>query len=148
MLESVKQLIKNAKKLNQNQLIVEVFEDNEVKTNIVYYITAIQLFQKGEDGLGKKLSPYSFPYVKKTKIPRGQPYDRTTLRLTGKFYFSFRVLVNSSGEVKITANDPNGLTEYNRYGINILTLSDDGIEKIKPQVIEKIKEYVIRTLFA
>ena len=145
MLESVKQLISNAKKLNQSQLIVEVFTDVKIKDEIVYYITEIQLFEKGVDGLGDKLEQYT-PFtisIKESKTPK-QPTDRTTLKDTGQFYNSFRVDVNQGGEVRIVVNDINDLTE--KYGINILTLSDDGIEKIKPQVIEKIKEYVIRTL--
>ena len=143
MLESVKQLISNAKKLNQNQLIVEVFTDLKIKDEIVYYITEIQLFEKGVDGLGKKLKQYT-PFTISEKKKKGQKFSNTTLKDTGQFYNSFRVDVNQGGEVKIVVNDINDLTE--KYGINILTLSDDGIEKIKPKVIEKIKEYVVRTL--
>ena len=143
MLESVKQLISNAKKLNQSQLIVEVFTDVKIKDEIVYYITEIQLFEKGVDGLGKKLKQYT-PFTISEKKKKGQKFSNTTLEDTGQFYSSFRVDVNQAGDVKIVVNDINDLTE--KYGINILTLSDDGIEKIKPKVIEKIKDYVIRTL--
>ena len=143
MLESVKQLIKNAKKLNQNQLIVEVFTDVSIKDEITEYITEVQLFKEGVDGLGDKLEQYT-PFTISEKKKKGQKFSNTTLEDTGQFYSSFRVDVNQAGEVKIVVNDINDLTE--KYGINILTLSDDGIEKIKPKVIEKIKEYVIRTL--
>ena len=145
MFESIKQITANAKKLNQTQLLIEVFTDVKIKDEIVYYITEVQLFKEGVDGLGDKLKQYT-PFtisIKESKTPK-QPTDRTTLKDTGQFYNSFRVDVNQGGEVKIVVNDINDLTE--KYGINILTLSDDGIEKIKPQVIEKIKEYVIRTL--
>ena len=138
-------MIKNAKKLNQNQLIVEVFTDLKITDEIVYYITEIQLFKEGVDGLGDKLKQYT-PFTVSIKKDKGQPTDRTTLKDTGKFYNSFKVVANAGGEVKIVVNDIHDLTK--KYGINILTLSDDGIEKIKPKVIEKIKEYVIRTLFA
>ena len=147
MLESVKQLIKNAKKLNQSQLIVEVFTDVSIKDEITEYITEVQLFKEGVDGLGDKLEQYT-PFtisIKENKNPK-QPTDRTTLKDTGQFYNSFKVVANAGGEVKIVVNDIHDLTK--KYGINILTLSDDGIEKIKPKVIEKIKEYVIRTLYS
>jgi hypothetical protein len=120
-----------------------VFTDVKIKDEIVYHITEVQLFEKGVDGLGKKLKQYT-PFTISEKKKKGQKFSNTTLKDTGQFYSSFRVDVNQGGEVKIVVNDINNLTE--KYGINILTWADDGIEKIKPKVIEKIKEYVIRTL--
>jgi len=141
--ESIKELINNAKKLNQTQLLIEVFTDVSIKDDITEYITEVQLFQKGVDGLGKELKKYT-PFTVSEKKRKGQKFSNTTLKDTGKFYNSFKVVVSQGGEVKIVANDINDLTD--KYGINILTLSDEGIEKIKPKVIEKIRGYVIQTL--
>lgn len=145
MLERLKQITANAKKLNQTQLLIEVFTDVSIKDGITNYITEVQLFDEGEDGLGVKLKEYS-PFTISEKRRKGQPFDRTTLKDTGKFYNSFRVVVNGAGEVKIVVNDINDL--INKYGINILTLSNEGIEVIKPKVIQIIKRYVIETLLS
>ena len=143
MFEQIKELISNAKKLNQTQLLIEVFTDVKIQDEIVFYITEIQLFEKGVDGLGKELKKYT-PFTVSEKKRKGQKFKTTTLKDTGKFYNSFKVVVNQGGDVKVVANDINDLTD--KYGINILTLSDEGIEKIKPKVIEKITEYVVQTL--
>ena len=142
MLEGLKKITDNAKNLNQTQLLIEVFTNARIKFEIIDYITVEQLYIKGEDGLGDKLKQYS-PFTISEKQRKGDTFDRTTLNDTGKFYASFKVLVNN-GEVKVYANDLHDLTD--RYGENILTLSDEGIEKIKPKVIEIAQRYVIETI--
>ena len=122
-----------------------MFTDVSIKDEITEYITEVQLFKEGVDGLGDKLEQYT-PFTISEKKKKGQKFSNTTLKDTGQFYNSFKVVANAGGEVKIVANDIHDLTK--KYGINILTLSDDGIEKIKPKVIEKIKEYVIRTMYS
>lgn len=143
MFDRIKEIINNSKKLNETQLLIFVFTDRKVKDSITDYITNIQLFKEGEDGLGNKLQEYT-PFTKLLKQEKGQPFDRTTLKDTGQFYASFRVVVNNAGEVKVIANDVNDLTE--KYGKNILTLSYEGIEEIKPQIIKLSQRYIRETL--
>jgi hypothetical protein len=119
-----------------------VFTNARIKFEIIDYITVEQLYIKGEDGLGDKLKQYS-PFTISEKERKGDPFDRTTLNDSGKFYASFKVLINN-GEVRVYANDLHDLTD--RYGENILTLSDEGIEKITPKIIEIARRYVIETI--
>jgi len=145
VLERLKEVTKKAKKLNQIQLIVEVFTNVTIQSEIIEHITIEQLYIKGEDGLGNKLKSYS-PFTVYAKTFERQPRqvtDRTTLRDSGKFYNSLKVLVNGN-QVSIYSNDINDLTT--RYGKDILTLSNESIQKIKPQIIEIAKRYVIETL--
>lgn len=142
MLERLKQLTSNAKRLNQTQLLIEVFTNVKVKDEITDYITIEQLFIEGEDGLGEKLKKYS-PFTVSEKKRKGDRFEVTTLNDTGQFYNSFDVRVNGN-QVSIYANDIHDLTT--KYGQNILTLSNEGIETIKPQVTEIAKRYVIETI--
>ena len=143
MLERLKQLTNNAKILNQTQLLIEVFTNVKVKDEITDYITIEQLFIEGEDGLGEKLEEYS-TFTKLKKQRSGDRFEVTTLNDTGQFYNSFDVRVNGN-QISVYANDIHDLTT--RYGKNILTLSNEGIETIKPQVIEIAKRYIIETIF-
>jgi hypothetical protein len=158
MFDDIYNIINNALKLNETQLIIEAFTEVKVKDKITEYITQTQLFKDkiteyitqtqlfklGEDGRGEKLQEYT-PFTKILKRDAGQPFDITTLKDTGTFYNSFRVKVNNGGEVKVIASDPNDL--IGKYGENILSLSNEGIEEIKPQIIEIAKRYIRETLF-
>jgi hypothetical protein len=143
VLERLKQLTNNAKILNQTQLLIEVFTNVKVKDEITDYITIEQLFIEGEDGLGEKLEEYS-TFTKLKKQRSGDRFEVTTLNDTGQFYNSFDVRVNGN-QISVYANDIHDLTT--RYGKNILTLSNEGIETIKPKVIEIAKRYIIETIF-
>ena len=143
MLERLKQLTSNAKRLNQTQLLIEVFTNVKVKDEITDYITIEQLFIDGEDGLGQKLKEYS-TFTKLKKQQSGDRFEVTTLNDTGQFYNSFDVRVNGN-QISVYANDIHDLTT--KYGQNILTLSNEGIETIKPQVTEIAKRYIIETIF-
>lgn len=145
MLERLKQLTSNAKRLNQTQLLIEVFTNVKVKDEITDYITIEQLFIQGEDGLGQKLKKYS-PFTISEKKRKGDRFEVTTLNDTGQFYNSFDVKVNGN-QISIYANDIHNLTDSTRYGQNILTLSNEGIETIKPQITEIAKRYIIETIF-
>ena len=142
MLERLKEVTSNAKKLNQTQLIVEVFTNVTIKNEIIEFITIDQLYIKGEDGLGNKLDSYS-PFTVSEKKRKGDRFEVTTLNDTGTFYNSFRLRVNAN-QISIYSNDINDL--ITRYGKDILTLSDEGIKKIKPQIIEITKRYLIETV--
>jgi len=142
VLERLKEVVRNANKLNQTQLLIEVFTNVKIKNEIIEYITIEQLYIKGEDGLGNTLKEYS-PFTISEKKRKGERFEVTTLNDKGVFYNSLKVLVNGN-QISVYSNDINDLSK--RYGENILTLSNEGIQKIKPQIIEIAKRYVIETL--
>lgn len=148
MFEAINQIISNANKLNAVHLKVEVFTDKSVSDGIVNYITKIQLFEYGKDGLGVLLQEYR-PFTISEKKRKGDRYKVTTLKDTGKFHNSFKVKVDGRGDAYVVANDLHDLTDSSRYGIDILTLSDDGWNKeIRKKAIEVARRYVLETLFS
>lgn len=101
----------------------QVLQDSINKNNefIEDGITQKQLFERGEDGKGKKLRGYARTTIA-IKRRKGQPTDRTTLKDTGAFYKSLSVTgFPLALEVKATVPYTKFLTtEGNRYGIDIL----------------------------
>jgi len=94
-------------------------------------ITDDQMWSKGIDGFGKSLGEYS-PYTKKIKSTKGQRIDHITLRDTGEFHKSIKVILTSAG-VQITS-DPvkeDGTNLINEYGEAILYLTESNLNEFK-----------------
>ncbi len=93
-------------------------------------ITEDQLFEKGIDGLGNRLFPYS-PVTVGIKRLKGQPSDRTTLRDTGAFHKSIKVKLQRDG--LLIDSDPikekTDLLEV--YGEGILFLTEENFNDFK-----------------
>jgi len=127
--------------INQNRVFIE---DR---------ITEKQLFEKGEDGKGKKLRGYARTTIR-IKRQKGQPTDRTTLKDTGAFYKSLSVEgFPLALEVKATVPYTRYLTtEGNRYGIDILRPSEETLgeffEKFYIPDLKKEVEQEIKMAFA
>lgn len=82
-----------------------------------------QMYERGEDGNGKKLRPYS-RYTIRVKKSKGQPTDRTTLRDTGAFHSSIIVTgYRDYYEVKSNVAYDFRLTDAKNYGKNILRIN-------------------------
>ena len=106
-------------------------------------ITEEQLFEKGIDGLGKRLAPYS-PVTVQLKKLKGQPFDRTTLRDTGEFHSSIKVKLVRDG-IKIESDpikEDTNLLEV--YGEEILFLTEENLTEfrnvlLKDDLIKEIR---------
>lgn len=144
------QYAKRVSKLRSEVLFRVIFSINEIKEEIIYLNTQEQLFEKGIDSEGVRLDVargYGYANVtKKIKAQKGQPTDRITLKDTGEFYQSFRVDVRA-GVITINADaqkdDTNLFTEW---GIDILGLTEESINRLKPLVIENYKQYILELL--
>ena len=93
-------------------------------------ITEEQLFEKGIDGLGKRLPSYS-PVTVQLKKLKGQPFDRTTLRDTGEFHSSIKVKLQRDG-IKIESDpikEDTNLLEV--YGEEILFLTEENLTEFR-----------------
>ena len=140
------QYLKKVASIKDGVLFRVVFGQEIIKETIIDLNTVDQLYEKGigSDGIRldeKRGAGYSqlTIYLKNRK---GQPTDRITLKDTGDFYRSFRVIV-SEGLIEIRAKEPEGgmkLTE--EFGAEIYGLTSESIEKLKPLIIEKYKEYI------
>lgn len=127
------------------EFLKESLQDNE--SFAVELNTGKQLYEHGITAYGVQIHYYR-PYKPRTvalKKKKGQPYDRVTLKDTGDWYGSIK------GKTKSEYFEINGDTPYQeyllkRYGNSILGLTDENLsvlltEKIRPEVIQKIKDY-------
>jgi hypothetical protein len=104
-----------------------------------------QLFNYGEDSLGKSLGEYSAKTIEGTpqyrgKIEKGQPTDRITLKDTGDFYNSFDIKIIEDG-FEIIAGENIWYAEdlFYDFGEEILGLNPDNLE----EAIQYIRGYIV-----
>lgn len=157
MFESLFDLTRKVKTLNEVRFAVEIFQDNDIQRFILRANRIDQLVH-GLDSNNEIIGVYSpttdissegltfnFEGVRVEKIA-GEPYNFID---SGQFFNSFEVLVSSDGSFEIEADDSSGkdtpLTK--KYGKDILGLTDDNknelVEKIIQLFIEKIREHLL-----
>lgn len=123
-----------------------VFDTPRVKNMIVEMNTIEQLYDKGIDSTGELLSDiggdYSFN-TKAIKSAQGVPYDRVTLKDTGDFYKSWRVFIDGN-LIRIQANTMKDEDLQNRWGTNILGLTEESKGKLVRFAIDRYREYLLK----
>ena len=110
--------------LADNSLVQEILTRNEGL--IVALNTENQLEEKGVNSLGIGIHTYA-PYSPKTvylKQKKGQPWNRVTLRDTGRFHQSFRLQFTQEGFI-ITSDSDLTPELVNKYGPNIFGLTPE-----------------------
>lgn len=108
----------------------------------------VQLYEQGIDRNGDKIAEYA-PYRPLTiqiKLMKGQPTSRVTLRDTGDFHASFKVIANNISFF-IDASDIKADMLIKKYGEQILGLTEDNLneliwEYIYPDLLTKLKDLV------
>lgn len=108
----------------------------------------VQLYEQGIDRNGDKIAEYA-PYRPLTiqiKLMKGQPTSRVTLRDTGDFHASFKVIANNISFF-IDASDIKTDMLIKKYGEQILGLTEDNLneliwEYIYPDLLTKLKDLV------
>ena len=139
-------------KLEMFDEIVNMELKNEILQNedvIREMIAEEQLYEKGIDGLGRVIMSY-MPYSNRTIIKKqrkGQPFDRVTLRDTGKFHSSLHVEFDDDG-FRIISVDNKSKYLLGKYGKAVINLTDENLaillkNYIKPSLIEKIKNKML-----
>lgn len=105
----------------------------------------VQLYEQGIDRNGDKIAEYApyRPITIQIKLMKGQPTNRVTLRDTGDFHASFRVIANNISFF-IDATDVKTEALIAKYGEQILGLTDDNLneliwEYIYPDLLTKLK---------
>jgi hypothetical protein len=137
----------------QEELIQEIFKSTELQEMIIDLNTRDQLFEKGEDSLGRKLEDIGggyAPYTISVKIEKGQPTDRVTLKDTGVFYDSFKVVVPSGADYIIIEANPykEGVNINDEWGGHVIGLKSENLSKIKDYVHEKLLNIVRQKILA
>lgn len=107
-----------------------------------------QLFEEGVNNSGTDISSYMpyHPLTLKYKFLKRQPYDRITLRDSGDFHRSFKIIADDV-EFLIFADDWKTSELLDKYGANILGLTDENLqivvwEYIYPAILSKLKQMI------
>lgn len=116
--------------------------------DVIEAITEDQLYTRGVNGDDTEIMSYK-PYAPRTikkKIKKGQPYDRVTLKDTGEWYKSLRLVYDVDGFVVTSTDDKNKYLK-DRYGPKILKLDRNNLnkvirDKVRPVLVTKLKEYL------
>lgn len=139
-------------KLNKVRLLSERVAwydsvDGNVRRMILHWIQIDQLFNKGIDSTGNIIGWYS----QLTEILSGgtkkfnTPY---TLKDTGQFYNQMFVVVMADGLVIDSdgAEKPNGDNLFEKYGKNIVGLTDENLAKLTNVLRQKYIKYTRKVL--
>ena len=121
-----------------NPSIKEAFDRNEIV--IKDFQVNKQMFDKGEDSKGKKISPMYTLRTKAIKRIKRQPINRVTLRDTGDFHRS--IIVNAKpDEVEITTTIPYAKYLFQKYGDDILGIQEELLQEFAQKyILPTIKE--------
>jgi len=136
------------KKLRFNQRKLEREAINLLQGEIEYLNTEEQLYQKGVDARGRKLTPGYTNRTKVIKARKGQPTNRVTLRDTGELHGSFKVTANDRDitveMTKVVDGEDIAKKLRDKYQTMYEGLSPESIgklaEKMKPILIDLIKD--------
>lgn len=113
---------------------------------IIDYLTNKQWFQKGQKSDGKIIKPAYSRITIKIKKKKGDPYDRVTLRDTGKLYRSIELIIGDRAIIaKVGVDYYKKLEE--KYGKRILGIQDQFLEEfcenyIIPQIRKNINDTI------
>ncbi len=142
-----------ARSINVVQIAIEFLNRASTKELLIKMNTEDQLFGRGEDSDGVKLSgksglnwvvdgEYSLATINGTsrfegKIDAGLPIDRITLKNSGDLYASWRVIIDFPF-ITFEADDNKGgnnLSDMLQTGIKFLGLQNENKERIEEMVI-------------
>lgn len=149
-LERLEKLAINVIKIEYklNKILTTLYKDKDFKAWVIDLNTNEQLY-KGINAFGVTLESIGGGYSGITieyKKEKRQPFDRVTLKDTGKFYKSFKVQVGK-GDFTITANTQihgNDLTRD--WGKDIIGLTNENIEKVSKYIINKITQPLLEAI--
>lgn len=100
-----------------------------------------QLYNKGEMSDGKLLPPYTyFTTISKRESPSGhdKKTSNMTLKDTSEFYQEMYININPE-DVQMLSRGKNTASLIERFGMNIMGLTDESLDYVKP----KIKDHMI-----
>lgn len=118
----------------------------EIQETILDFVREKQLYDKGIDGKGVRLEPYS-PYTIALKRLKGEVYNRTTLLDTGDFYEEMYVTARD-GKYFITSSDWKTPQLEGKYGKNIMVVTDENNKIInEEEILPRLIEWILKGLF-
>jgi hypothetical protein len=153
MLTGIIERLNRMSRVDIHPLIQKILQDRDIQDRIIYLNTIDQLFEKGEDSLGRKLSDvggdYS-PYTIMKKIEKGQPTDRVTLRDKGDYYDSYKISAPDGVDYIIIITNPikEGKNIEEEWGGFIVGLNTENTQWLINEVRERLIPMVKAALLA
>lgn len=143
MFEALIRVVKNTKKLDENKILREIFNNTSIQQDIIF-LNQEQMYEKGIDSEGQSLGEYS-SFTIGEKIKKGQRHDHVTLNDTGDFYNSMK-FKNGKDGFTISANMIKPDTNLETIFPNALGLTDESLQEIKDLVLPRFKEAVLEAI--
>jgi len=158
----IRNLLQSFLKLDLDTIALEITRNNTFQSLVIKLNTeglpTSQLFNFGEDSLGKKLSGNTIaiggeytPFTKQKKQEKGQPTDRITLKDTGAFYMSFKIIpfkggfeIDADGFKKGLDGGAGNTDLFEEFGEDVLGLNNVNLQTIiefyKNAIQEKVNQ--------
>jgi len=149
----IRNILKTILDLDVDDMALQIANTNELKTLVIRLNTegeaTSQLYELGEDSLGRVLKGKRIlkdgiytPFTLREKREKGQRLDHPTLKDTGGFYASFKVIPFKGG-FNIEANPIVGDTNlFNELGEEIVGLNSENLQIVINLYREKLQERV------
>lgn len=134
MFKRLTSLAESVKKIDADILFNQFAKDENLKENMVQYNTIDQLFNLGIDSDGRTLGQYSASTIEGTKNylgkkQKGQRFDHITLKDTGAFYDSFKVIPTQDGLLIVADSEKDDTNLRDTFGNEIIGLTDENFSK-------------------
>jgi len=153
MLNGVINRLNRMIKVDITPILQSILQNTELQKHIIYLNTIDQLFERGEDSLGRKLEDIGGHYAAYTimkKIEKGQRYDHITLNDTGEYYDSYRISAPSGADYIMFITNPikEGKNIEQEWGGYIVGLNTENtqwlIDEVRQRFIPKLKEALLQ----
>lgn len=151
-------LINNGKGLAFESTLFFVFSQEDVQLFAIELNTGSpnideygQLFLHGVDAEGVELSRIGGEYAPRTKDIKqfeGLPFDRVTLYQEGDFYRSWQFIQKNDSFVLRADTIKEGEDLQERWGSNLVGLTNESIQKLANEVLPDIINYILSTLLS
>lgn len=141
-MKALKDLAERIKSLSIDDLMRVLSQDKTFTDFIIELNTQKQLFDKGIDSTGKRLSDIGGEYSEVTlNIARDRGRSKKSesdinLNDTGDFYRSWKVFLDNNNDLQIEADSlktswDGTIDLLDRWGANILGLTEDSLEQLR-----------------
>jgi len=135
--------------LNASNIVFQVIgKDKQIQEDILDLNRIGQLYKKGEDANGgdlNKMTQSGFGYSQFTiekKRKKNQPTGHVTLFDTGKFYKSFRLIIQPNYMDIVAQPNKGDSNLFDDFGNDIVGLSEESLDILRAKLLPLILDYL------
>jgi hypothetical protein len=142
--DRVKKILDNAIALDENKIINQILSNKSFQEFIIDLNTRDQLFDKGINSLGVKLSDIGGDYAGLTlelSAAKGRPKkSASSINLfdTGDYYKSHKIVLSKDSFEIVSDPIKDDSNLYDDWGKDIVGLTEENLQKVRDAVTEKI----------